>query len=175
MVTGNGIRVTPRARRSRLAFTLFLPLAAVHCDRSDEPTTTDTTSGSSTSTGAATSTDASSESSGSSSADTSAGVDWPCDAPVPGGYEACPASDPAACGPPAICLQAYIEGATVCTITGCVDRCDCFPPPASGTATVECMEGVVADDTACILHCGNGEQCPDGMVCSVQSCVWPPD
>jgi hypothetical protein len=37
------------------------------------------------------------------------------------------------------------------------------------------MEGVVAEaDTACVLYCGGGEICPDGMECSYNICVWPP-
>jgi hypothetical protein len=170
--TARRSHLTPKARRSRLAITLFLGLAAHGCDRSDEPVDGDTSTGSSTSTGATTT---GSEGLGSSGADTSSGVDWACEPTVPGGYPGCGANDPAACGP-APCLQALeVVGGTVCTIIGCMDRCDCPPPPSSGTATVECLEFVVADDTACVLHCGNGEQCPDGMVCSVQSCVWPPE
>ena len=60
-------------------------------------------------------------------------------------------------------------------VAGCVDACDCFAPPTTGTAPVACMTGIVADDTACVLDCSEGQQCPDGMVCGGNICVWALD
>ncbi len=109
-----------------------------------------------------------------------------CDgAVVNGGYHDCYVDgvfDTATCGwtgtsesvgAPMCITAALVVDGSVCALTGCVDRCDCFAPPGTGTATVECMEGVLAGQTACVLYCGGGEVCPDGMLCSYQTCVWP--
>lgn len=119
-----------------------------------------------------------------STADPSSGVPG-CEQVVPGEWNRCWTGasydgslcnwtgDPA--GPHASCLvAALVENGSVCAIEGCVDRCDCFAPPSTGTATVECMEGIIQDDTACVLYCGDGQTCPDGMVCGYQICVWEP-
>lgn len=108
-----------------------------------------------------------------------------CDAVAKGGYNDCYVDgefDTVACGWmgtsesvgfPTCITAALVDDGSVCAIKGCVDRCDCFATPPTGTATVECMEGVVAEDKACVLYCGGGEVCPDGMLCSYQICVWP--
>jgi len=55
---------------------------------------------------------------------------------------------------------------TACALQGCVDACDCPPPPATGTATVTCGEIIAhARMNDCFLSCKDGETCPDGMHC----------
>jgi hypothetical protein len=107
-----------------------------------------------------------------------------CDPVVPGEYNAClgPQNtaacnwifDPEATGSLTCITALAVENGSVCTITDCVDRCDCFAHPGTGTATVECMDGVIEGNTACVLFCGGGEVCPDGMECSYNICVAPP-
>jgi hypothetical protein len=75
------------------------------------------------------------------------------------------------------CLSAppmELDGGNVCTIMGCRDTCDCFDPPATGTAVVVCAEILEDGGTACGLDCSNGETCPDGMQCASGLCFWPP-
>ncbi len=128
------------------------------------------------------------ESSSDSGTDTTAGPMIPgCDDVVPGEFARCldaqGMSDTTLCHwmgggtsllPPNCITAALVEGGSVCSIPDCEDRCDCFAPPATGTATVECLENVVADHKTCVLYCGDGELCPDGMACSYNICVWPP-
>lgn len=185
-------------RRDRTSRALFLSwiLAVVACGGESGSGDTEATSGASSSGAASSSSDATGAEAGTS--DASAGSTTASDGGTPGGDTAASACDAwasgefascidspayAACGwtPDGVspvsltCIEALeVEGGGVCALLDCSDRCDCFAPPASGTATVECLDGVVADHTVCVLYCGGGEQCPDGMVCSVQSCVWPP-
>lgn len=73
------------------------------------------------------------------------------------------------------CLNsAGMDGANVCFISGCKDVCDCFAPPATGTATVTCGEILADGGTGCALDCAGGLICPDGMICSENLCFWPP-
>jgi len=75
------------------------------------------------------------------------------------------------------CLSAptmELDGGNVCTIRDCVDTCDCFSQPATGTALVVCAEILKGGGTACGLDCSNGETCPDGMQCASGLCFWPP-
>lgn len=128
--------------------------------------------------------DSSSSSSSSSSAEDSSGAPA-CDPVVPGEFQQCvdaSGNSTASCGGPTpsggmpTCLLSFfIEGASTCIVTGCVDTCDCFAPPATGTAPVVCTTGIIADDTACVLDCNEGQQCPDGMVCGGNICVWEAD
>lgn len=107
-----------------------------------------------------------------------------CDPVVPGEYNGCigPEStsacnwlaDSEATGWLGCITAAAVEGGSVCTITDCIDRCDCFAHPGTGTASVECMDGIIEGGTACVLFCGAGELCPDGMECSFNICVAPP-
>jgi hypothetical protein len=130
------------------------------------------------------------EESSSSSSSSSSGGDESSEAPacdpmVPGEFQQCAdasGNSTAFCGGPtagggvpSCLLSFFIEGASTCTISGCVDACDCFAPPATGTAPVACITGIVADDTACVLDCNDGQQCPDGMVCGGNICVWALD
>lgn len=73
------------------------------------------------------------------------------------------------CGGTGICLvdQYPINGST-CSRQGCVDACDCPPPPDSGNATVTCANITGGGDggiTDCYLSCAAGETCPDGLQC----------
>jgi hypothetical protein len=61
----------------------------------------------------------------------------------------------------------------------CVDQCmtdaDC-PVPATGTAVPECWDqGPGFENDRCILPCGGGQACPDGMTCAPEwgdICMW---
>lgn len=75
------------------------------------------------------------------------------------------------------CLSAppmALDGGNICTIRDCVDTCDCFDPPATGTAVVVCAEILADGSTACGLDCSAGQTCPDGMECASGLCFWPP-
>lgn len=75
------------------------------------------------------------------------------------------------------CLSApakALEGGNVCVIRGCRDTCDCFDPPATGTAPVVCAPILGDGETACGLDCSEGQTCPDGMECASGLCFWPP-
>lgn len=65
-------------------------------------------------------------------------------------------------------------GYNVCFISECEDACDCFAPPATGTAPVVCAEILDGGGTGCALACDNGETCPDGMECQSGLCFHPP-
>jgi len=71
------------------------------------------------------------------------------------------------------CLTAPEMAGNSCMITGCEDACDCFAPPATGTAVVTCAEILKGGGTACVLSCANGETCPDGSECLGGSCHHP--
>ena len=66
------------------------------------------------------------------------------------------------------------EGANVCFISGCVDACDCFAPPTTGTAEVICGPILEGGENGCGLDCSNDRTCPDGMMCAGSLCFWPP-
>jgi hypothetical protein len=61
----------------------------------------------------------------------------------------------------------------------CIDNCamdvDC-PVPATGTAVPVCSDqGPGTENDRCVLPCGGGEVCPDGMTCAPQwgdVCMW---
>lgn len=73
------------------------------------------------------------------------------------------------------CLNASsMEGANVCFIRGCEDACDCFAPPATGTAVVVCAPILADQEMGCALDCSDDKLCPDGMICSDNLCFWPP-
>lgn len=56
---------------------------------------------------------------------------------------------------------------TACALQGCVDACDCPPPPATGNATVTCDDIPDPDGiNDCYLSCADEETCPEGMVCN---------
>jgi hypothetical protein len=103
---------------------------------------------------------------------------------VPGNYESClnmaGAIDNTPCMAPGDSTCIYTGNmaaptAAVCSITDCVDVCDCPAAPASGTAVLSC--GDVTGNPAnlfCYLDCAGGEACPTGMTCfGGFLCVWP--
>jgi hypothetical protein len=57
-------------------------------------------------------------------------------------------------------------------ITDCIDACDCFAPPPTGTAVVACDNVLEGGGSACYLDCTTGT-CPDGMECQSNICFWP--
>ncbi|MCX4246312.1 hypothetical protein [Paraliomyxa miuraensis] len=112
--------------------------------------------------------------------------------------EAHPCAEPSFCPPPGIDDGAYawcsVNNENFCTGIGifglssaldciqqcfCVDNCavdaDC-PAPATGTAAPICLDqGPGTENDRCVLPCGGGEVCPDGMVCSAawgDICMW---
>jgi len=142
------------------------------------------------STGPASTTDAESSSSGAVDGSSSSnGGGMACEPPVVGEWNACVDEngdiDNTLCnwmGNPdgtgfLTCLSAPkmdLAGGNVCTIRDCVDACDCFDPPATGTAPVVCAEILAGGGTACGLDCSEGQTCPDGMECASGLCFWPP-
>ncbi len=73
------------------------------------------------------------------------------------------------------CLGASeLKGANTCFIRGCVDTCDCFAPPDTGTAEVICGPIIEGGENGCGLDCSNDRICPDGMMCLGGLCFWPP-
>lgn len=111
--------------------------------------------------------------------------------------EAHPCNTPGLCPPPGIDDDAYpwcstdnenacddgifgFGGGPMCTqgclcIDQCVTDADC-PVPATGTAAPECWDnGPGFENDRCILPCGGGEVCPDGMTCAPEwgdICMW---
>jgi hypothetical protein len=73
------------------------------------------------------------------------------------------------------CLVPTGGGSSVCTIEGCEDACDCFQAPSSGSAVVACVPVFAGGVKGCILECGDGATCPDGMECraNTSTCYWP--
>lgn len=82
--------------------------------------------------------------------------------------------DPDATGFIGCLVSSKMPEFNTCFISGCEDACDCFAPPATGTAVVECADILSDGGTGCHLNCSNGETCPDGMECQGTSCFWPP-
>lgn len=77
-------------------------------------------------------------------------------------------------GPQGItCLTPQSGGFNICALTDCVDDCDCFTHPTTGTAIAGCREVFGGGGKACVLYCLNGQVCPDGMGCSGGLCYWP--
>ena len=71
------------------------------------------------------------------------------------------------------CLSPQSGGYNVCGLRDCVDDCDCFTPPTTGTALPGCRAIFGDGGKACVLYCLNGQVCPDGMACANQFCYWP--
>jgi len=71
------------------------------------------------------------------------------------------------------CLGPQSGGFNVCGLENCVDDCDCFAPPTTGTAIPGCRAIFGDGSKACILYCLNGQICPDGMSCVSGYCYWP--
>lgn len=142
-------------------------------------TTTDATTGDATTT---TTSDTTTDES------TSSTTGVACDPPVVGGYNDCTDDqgkvDNKLCkyigtgqsvGFLSCLNSGGVMGASTCTIIQCVDDCDCFNPPATGTAKSVCKPMATdKGDAACLLDCSDGATCPDGMVCDNDNCFWPP-
>ena len=146
-------------------------------DSTTEPGSTSTTDSGST-TGPGSTTDPSTSSS-SSSSDGGGGCN-----DVPGNYEYCldlgGDIDNTPCMAPgdSTCIYTGLLASptgAVCSISDCVDACDCPAAPASGTAVATC--GDVTGNPAnllCYLDCSSGETCPTGTTCfGGFLCVWP--
>ena len=71
------------------------------------------------------------------------------------------------------CLSPAGGDHNVCGIEACVEDCDCFAPPATGTAVVTCAPILGDGGNACVLYCAGGQICPDGMECFSGYCYWP--
>lgn len=77
-------------------------------------------------------------------------------------------------GPQSItCLAPQSGGFNICGLRDCVDDCDCFAPPTTGTAIPGCQAIFGDGGKACVLYCLNGQICPDGMECASGYCYWP--
>ena len=77
-------------------------------------------------------------------------------------------------GPQSItCLSPQSGGFNICGLRDCVDDCDCFAPPTTGTAIPGCRAIFGDGGKACVLYCLNGQICPDGMECASGYCYWP--
>ena len=77
-------------------------------------------------------------------------------------------------GPQSVtCLSPASGDFNVCGLRDCVDDCDCFAPPTTGTAIAGCREVFGNGGKACVLYCLNGQICPDGMQCASGTCYWP--
>ena len=77
-------------------------------------------------------------------------------------------------GPTSVtCLSPQSGDFNVCGLRDCVDDCDCFAPPTTGTAIAGCREVFGNGGKACVLYCLNGQICPDGMQCASGTCYWP--
>jgi hypothetical protein len=163
-----------------------------------DPTTTAMTAGSSSTTdvgtgsssGGAETSSGGAETSSGSAADSSSGggtTGAACDPPVVGEWNACRDEmgtiDNTLCNwmgtgesvGTISCLSASSNAdANVCFIRGCVDACDCFDAPATGTAEVVCAPILANDEMGCALDCSDGKLCPDGMECLDNLCFWVP-
>lgn len=61
-----------------------------------------------------------------------------------------------------------------CT-SSCTTVDDCNPSPETGDAPAVCMDLTGDDMGECYLDCSDGQTCPDGMVCGLDSfCAWEP-
>jgi len=71
-----------------------------------------------------------------------------------------------------LCLAPTSGGLNVCGIRDCVDVCDCFAPPTTGTAVPICAPILGSGANGCALYCAGGQICPDGMMCQSGHCYW---
>jgi hypothetical protein len=142
---------------------------------SSGPTTGGDASGEPTTAGASATTTAGGE---------TAGVDDMCGGGRPGGgWNACFVDghiDNELCGwtmgdgPGTITCLAPASGSyNVCGLMNCVEDCDCFTPPTTGSAIARCSEILANGGKACVLYCAGGQICPDGMTCVSGTCYWP--
>jgi hypothetical protein len=118
-----------------------------------------------------------------STGETTAGIVDTCPGRPGGDWNACSVdgvTDNALCnftmgdgaGTP-LCLSPTSGAFNVCGIRDCVDDCDCFAPPKTGTAIPLCNVVFGNGGRGCVLYCVNGQICPDGMECVSGTCYWP--
>ncbi|MEZ4380466.1 MAG: hypothetical protein R3A79_03915 [Nannocystaceae bacterium] len=173
----------------RLVASLLVAVALVACGDDGEATTastTQTTQSTDTATATATDSDAStSTSDGSSTSDGgSTGVANDCDMNAIGEWNACKKgalTDNSLCNwtedgvssGEVRCLLPAGGGGSLCSIEGCEDDCDCFAPPSTGTAIVQCAPVLSGGVKACVLNCAGDVTCPDGMECISGYCYQP--
>lgn len=178
-----------RAHRLALSLALGLVLTALIACGDDDGATTSSTSAATASTSMGGSSGSSGATGSGSSGDASSGgqtsgVPNNCDVNAIGEWNACkkgPLIDNTKCnwtesGQTAgsiTCLSPSSGGGSVCAIEMCEDECDCFAPPATGDALVQCAPVLGNGGKACVLNCGGGQTCPDGMACTAGYCYWP--
>lgn len=91
-------------------------------------------------------------------------------------YPPCtPDADPVCPDPYDHCYSGLMPGAghSVCSVM-CMDDAEC-PLPDTGDAVPACA-GPMGNE--CVLDCGGGAACPDGMDCveivmGIERCAWP--
>lgn len=96
--------------------------------------------------------------------------------PMDPAYPPCtPDADPVCPDPYDHCYSGLMPGAghSVCSVM-CMDDAEC-PLPDSGDAVAACA-GPMGNE--CVLDCGGGATCPDGMDCveivmGIERCAWP--
>src|SRR5690606_9081290 len=96
--------------------------------------------------------------------------DGECDGYAAGGWNQCQMGnvvDNKACGweegsgaGMLLCLSPTSGGLNVCGIRDCVDVCDCFAPPSTGTAVPVCAPIFGNGGKGCALYCAGGQTCP---------------
>ncbi len=102
------------------------------------------------------------------------------EAPFPD-YDDCLNEDLPICDTDGICFSDEVSFGA-CASVGCMDATDCGDAPETGDAMPACTEFPDGSVSICTLACGDGETCPDGMVCLSLSvggegigdhCMWP--
>jgi hypothetical protein len=53
----------------------------------------------------------------------------------------------------------------ICSSDGCAVTDDCPAAPATGTASVACVDALGDGALHCVLDCAGGQTCPDGALC----------
>ncbi len=83
-------------------------------------------------------------------------------------YQACPAESDVQCASDETCVELTHACAQACT-----GDTDC-PGPSDGTSVQRC-EGIEVDpgaaSAACVLYCGGGLVCPEGMSCEATTLI----
>ena len=129
-----------------------------------------------------TSTTAPADSSGGSSEGSTSGSTGPAEgssssgAPMDPAYPPCtPDADPVCPDPYDHCYSGLMPGSghSVCSVM-CMDDAEC-PLPDGGDAVAACAGPMMNE---CVLDCGGGATCPDGMECveivmGIERCAWP--
>lgn len=130
-----------------------------------------------------TSTTAPADSSGGSSEGSTSGSTGPAEGssssgapPMDPAYPPCtPDADPVCSDPYDHCYSGLMPGSgySVCSVM-CMDDAEC-PLPETGDAVAVCA-GPMGNE--CVLDCGGGATCPDGMECveivmGIERCAWP--